>query len=247
MTIARTPGAPLLRAVDVVKTFERGPSAVPVLRSVSLAIRPGELVLLMGPSGSGKTTLLSILAALLRPTSGTVELDGEPISTLDDATAAAVRRKKLGFVFQTYNLFPALTALDNVALVHRMHGLSKSEARARAAEALDRVELSHRAHELPERMSSGQKQRVAIARALAGDPPLVLGDEPTAALDTQSAMNVMELLRAAVTPRSAVLLVTHDRRLERFAHRTLAMEDGCIVEERVHGDVAPGHEPQDAA
>jgi putative ABC transport system ATP-binding protein len=229
----------LLRVSGVTKSFGPSEQRTAVLLGIDLEIYAGELTLLMGPSGSGKTTLISILAGLLRPTSGKVELCGEPISELEEAAVCRVRRRRVGFIFQTYNLFPALTALDNVALGYRMRGQAKPKARENARAALGSVGLASRVDYLPAKLSSGQKQRVAVARALAGDPPVVLGDEPTAALDGPSAMSVMVLLRERVTPESAVLVVTHDHRLERYAHRTVYMEDGRIVSETRH-DVNEG-------
>jgi putative ABC transport system ATP-binding protein len=224
----------LVRASGVSKSFGSADGETSVLKAVNLEIRAGELTLLMGPSGSGKTTLVSILAGLLRPTSGKVELCGAAISELDEAHVSAVRRKHIGFIFQTYNLFPALTALDNVALGYRMRAESKPRARDHARAALTGVGLGSRCQYLPAKLSSGQKQRVAVTRALAGDPAIVIGDEPTAALDGPSAMGVMALLRERVTPQSAVLVVTHDHRLERYAHRTVYMEDGQILSETRH-------------
>jgi putative ABC transport system ATP-binding protein len=219
----------LVRAEGVTKTYGSGELATPVLHSVSLELPAGELVLLMGPSGSGKTTLISVLAGLLKPTSGRVELCGEPISRLSEAAITRVRRKNLGFVFQTYNLFPALSALDNVAEVLRLKGMRARAARERAAAALSDVGLGDRLRYRPDQLSGGQKQRVAIARALAGDPALVFGDEITAALDTHTALGVLEILRAQVGPERGILLVTHDHRLEQFAHRVIALEDGRIA------------------
>jgi putative ABC transport system ATP-binding protein len=223
----------LLEARAVSKTFGEGALATPVLHAADLAVRAGELSLLMGPSGSGKTTLISILAGLMRASSGEVELCGARISEMDENSVARVRRERLGFVFQTYNLFPALSARDNVALAFRMRaGLDKRQARSAAGAALEAVGLGHRLEHRPSDLSSGQKQRVAIARALAGDPKVIIGDEVTAALDTQSALAVMEILRARVTADSATLIVTHDHRLTRFADRIFAMEDGRVREEK---------------
>jgi putative ABC transport system ATP-binding protein len=226
--------AALIRVTGVTKRFGTPDQETAVLMGIDLELRAGELTLLMGPSGSGKTTLVSILAGLLRPTSGDVDLCGSRISELDEATVSRVRRQHVGFIFQTYNLFPALTALDNVALGYRMRGQSVAEARTHARAALAGVGLEARLHYLPAKLSSGQKQRVAVARALAGDPAIVLGDEPTAALDGPTAMGVMTLLRERVTPQTAVLVVTHDHRLERYADRTIAMEDGVIRSQTLH-------------
>jgi putative ABC transport system ATP-binding protein len=219
----------LVETRAVTKVFKAGATETPVLRGIDIAIGPGELVLLMGPSGSGKTTLISIIAGFLRPSSGSVALCGEPVSELSEAEVTRVRRRSLGFVFQTYNLFPALTALDNVAEVLVLKGTPRPEARARARGALEAVGLGHRLDFLPRDLSGGQKQRVAVARALAGDPALVIGDEVTAALDRESADTVLEILARHRGPRSSVLLVTHDRRLERFADRVIEMQEGRIV------------------
>jgi putative ABC transport system ATP-binding protein len=224
--------ATLLSAANVKKSFGRGELETPVLRGVSCEIRAGELVLLCGPSGSGKTTMISILAGLMRPTEGHVSLAGHPISVMTEEEVARVRRENVGFVFQGYNLFPALTALDNVAEVLVLKGMSRWAARDRARDVLSRVGLEHRFDHRPGQLSGGQKQRVAIARALAGNPMLVVGDEVTAALDSTSALAVMRLLRAHVGPESAVLIVTHDHRLEQFADRVLEMQDGQLVRAR---------------
>jgi putative ABC transport system ATP-binding protein len=224
---------PFIRASGVTKSYRSGTSETPVLFDVSLELHAGELALLMGPSGSGKTTLLSILAGLLRPSAGTVELCGTPITSLGETAVAAVRRKNIGFVFQTYNLFPALTALDNVAEIVAMKGIRIAEARAIAADALGRVGLAGRLDHLPSAMSGGEKQRVGIARAIAGRPSLILGDEPTAALDGATAVSIIGLLSSYVGPRSAVMLVTHDRRLERYANRIIEIEDGRMKRNEV--------------
>jgi putative ABC transport system ATP-binding protein len=226
--------APLICVKGVTKSFGHADNQTQVLLGIDLEVRAGELTLLMGPSGSGKTTLVSILAGLLRPTSGDVDLCGERISTLDEAGVSQVRRRNVGFIFQTYNLFPALSALENVALGYRMRGETHARARTKARAALASVGLEARMDYLPAELSSGQKQRVAIARALAGDPAIVLGDEPTAALDGPTAMSVMDLLRQRVTAKTGVLVVTHDHRLERYAHRTIAIEDGLIRSDTTH-------------
>lgn len=220
----------LVRASGVTKTYGEGALATPVLHGIDLEVRAGELVLLMGPSGSGKTTLISILAGLLRPTSGHVSLCGAPVSEMEERDAARVRREGLGFVFQSYNLFPALTALENVEEVLRMKGIRG--ARARAEQALVRVGLAERLHHRPGELSGGQKQRVAIARALATEPRLIIGDEVTAALDGATALQVIQTLRSWVGPSTAVLLVTHDHRLERFADRAIELEDGKVLADR---------------
>jgi putative ABC transport system ATP-binding protein len=217
----------LLAAHGVSMTYGKGALATPVLHEVSLAIPPGQLVLLTGPSGSGKTTLVSILAGLIRPTGGQVDVCARRITSMTEGEVARVRRAHVGFVFQTDNLFPALTALDNVVEVLRLRGVA--DARTRALRALDQVGLSHRLDHRPGQLSGGQRQRVSVARALAGAPALLIGDEITSALDGATALQVMELVRAYVTPTTGALIVTHDHRLERFADRIIAMEDGRIV------------------
>jgi len=219
----------LVRARGLTKTFSPGTIETTVLRSVSLVIRSGELALLMGPSGSGKTTLLCVLSGLLRPSAGEVELCGVPISRLPDRAAAEVRRSNVGFVFQTYNLFPALSALDNVAEVLTLKGMPREQARTMAGEALGRVGLKDRLRHRPGELSGGERQRVAIARALAGNPTLIFGDEPTAALDRHTGMDVVQLIKDQVNERRGVLLVTHDLRLTRFADRVIEIDDGQIV------------------
>jgi putative ABC transport system ATP-binding protein len=221
--------AALLACERVSMTFGKGALATPVLHDVGLAIAPGELVLLTGPSGSGKTTLVSILAGLIRATAGAVDVCGHRISRMSEGEIARVRRAHVGFVFQTDNLFPALTALGNVSEVLRLRGAARAEAEARARAALIEVGLADRLAHRPGQLSGGQRQRVSVARALAGAPSLLIGDEITSALDGATAMAVMGLVRAYVTPATAALIVTHDHRLERFADRIIAMEDGRIV------------------
>lgn len=219
----------MIQAANVQMTFGDGALATPVLHGVDLHLRPGELTLLTGPSGSGKTTLVSIMAGLLRPRAGTVDVCGHRITAMSEGEVARVRRQHVGFVFQTDNLFPALTALQNVAEVLRLRGMPRTEALGRARAALERVGLHHRLDHKPGEMSGGQRQRVAVARALAGAPSLIIGDEITSALDGATALQVMELVRAYITPHTAALIVTHDHRLERFADRIVAMEDGRVV------------------
>lgn len=219
----------MIQATRIGMTFGDGALATPVLHDVDLHLRPGELTLLTGPSGSGKTTLVSIVAGLLRPRSGTVDICGHRITAMSEGEVARVRRQHVGFVFQTDNLFPSLTALENVAEILRLRGMPKTEALGRARAALERVGLHHRLDHRPGELSGGQRQRVAVARALAGMPSLVIGDEITSALDGTTALQVMELVRDYVTPHTAALIVTHDHRLEKFADRIIAMEDGRVV------------------
>jgi putative ABC transport system ATP-binding protein len=222
-----------LRAVS--KRYGAGETAVQALEGADLQVFPGEVVLIQGPSGSGKTTLLSILGLLLRPTAGQVWVGGRDASALDERALPALRAATFGFVFQGFNLFPALTALENVAVPTRLkHGARGTEDEA--SRLLEAVGLGHRLHAMPDQLSGGQKQRVAIARALGGNPPVILGDEPTAALDSKTALGVMELLRGLARQRGrAVVVVTHDSRLDRFADRVVRVEDGRVCPQESGG------------
>ena len=210
------------------KTYGSGEHAVAALANATLDIRAGEVILIEGPSGSGKTTLISILGLLLKPTAGQVWIEGRDVAALGERELPALRARNFGFVFQGFNLFPALTALENVAIAIQMKGRA-NQPRAEAKRLLELVGLGPRMHHLPADLSGGQKQRVAIARALGGNPPIIVGDEPTAALDTKTALSVMELLRELASAQGrAVVVVTHDPRLERFADRVVRVEDGHI-------------------
>ncbi len=220
----------LARLVGIGKTYGTGEQAVTALQGATVDIRAGEVILIEGPSGSGKTTLISILGLLLTPTTGEVWLDGRNVAGLGERDLPALRARHFGFVFQGFNLFPALTAIENVEIAITMKGLRiKGGAKQEARRLLELVGLGPRMHHLPADLSGGQKQRVAIARALAGDPPIIVGDEPTAALDTKTALSVMELLRELAQHRGrSIVVVTHDPRLERFADRVVRVEDGQI-------------------
>ena len=219
----------LARMVGVGKTYGTGENAVAALANATLEIRAGEVTLIEGPSGSGKTTLISILGLLLTPTTGEVWLEGQNVAGLGERALPGLRARNFGFVFQGFNLFPALTALENVEIAITMKDPRAKNARGEARRLLDLVGLGPRVHHLPADLSGGQKQRVAIARALGGNPPILIGDEPTAALDTKTALSVMELLRKLATADGrAVVVVTHDPRLQRFADRVVRVEDGLI-------------------
>jgi len=220
----------LIEARNLVKSYAQAGAAMRALDDVSLDVNPGELMLLVGPSGSGKTTLLSIVGCILRPTSGSLRVLGDEVTRLRERDLPAIRRERIGFVFQAFNLFPTLTALQNVALALDLKGISGSAARDRAALLLDQVGLGAKRESYPADLSGGQKQRVAIARALAGDPPVILADEPTAALDSQSGRAVMNLLQQLAHERNrAIAIVTHDNRMLGYADRTVHMEDGRII------------------
>ncbi len=224
--------SPVLVATDIVKELGRGAGLVRALKGVSVALHPGELTLLMGPSGSGKTTLLSILGCILTQTSGDVTLAGQSTTGMSAEDLADLRRRNVGFIFQGYNLFPTLTAEENVRLALDVRGDRGSEAIVRAQRALQQVGLAHRMKSNPGNLSGGEKQRVAVARALASQPSLILADEPTAALDSENGQAVMALLAEIAKDTShAVLAVTHDPRTIPYADRILRIEDGLIVGE----------------
>src|SRR5438128_461649 len=208
------------------------------LSDVDLEISAGELTLLMGPSGSGKTTLLSILGCILRASSGLLEVLGESVETLPEKELPRIRRAAIGFVFQGFNLFPALTTVENVSLALDLRGVRRGKAEGRAAELIREVGLAGKSRSYPADLSGGEKQRVAIARALAGDPPIVLADEPTAALDSTSGKNVIELLqRLAHEHGRAVVMVTHDPRVLSYGDRIIHLEDGRIAGEESGSEI----------
>jgi len=222
----------VVEAIDVTKALGSGAREVQALKGVSLSVRGGELALLMGPSGSGKTTLLSVLGCMLTPTSGTVLVGGRPTQGASAEELARLRRDAVGFIFQTYHLFPTLNATDNVRLALDIRDERGTAATAKAKEALAQVGLPHKARSYPGELSSGEQQRVAIARAIVADASAILADEPTAALDGENGRAIMALLAAIARDRSrGVLVVTHDARLLPFADRVIHLEDGRIVRE----------------
>jgi putative ABC transport system ATP-binding protein len=221
----------VLAARDVTKVFDEGREPVRVLEGVSLELGAGELVALEGPSGSGKTTLLSIMGCILTPSSGEIEVAGRRVLRTDEAALREVRRSSIGFVFQQYNLFPALSALENVEYSLNVRGHRGRGAREEAARVLARVGLGERASFLPRDLSGGQKQRVAIARALAGSPSVLLADEPTANLDTATGGQILDLFRElAEGDGRGVLVVTHDPRVRRVADRVVGIRDGKLFD-----------------
>lgn len=231
----------LLEVEDLTKTFGAGRTLVRAVDGVSFATDRGEITLIMGPSGSGKTTLLTIIGALLRPTSGTVRIAGVSVHTLPQKELPRVRRKLVGFVFQTFNLLESLSACENVEIALNVAGVTGAAARSRARELLTEAGLEDRLDFHARDLSGGEKQRVSIARALANRPPLLLTDEPTANLDTANGRAVMELMRElAEREESAVVVVSHDPRLEAIADRILWLEDGRITATRESRLVASG-------
>jgi putative ABC transport system ATP-binding protein len=218
-----------VRCRGITKSFSAGAGAVEVLHGIDFEIPAGELTMLVGPSGCGKTTLISIIAGILTPTSGEVETCGSPITRMSDADKVAFRRNNIGFIFQQYNLLPALTAAENAAIPLVAAGIPLAHATGTAAAILERIGLSAHLGKLPNQLSGGQQQRVAIARALVHAPRLIVCDEPTAALDAEAGQTVLEILKgAALGPDRTVIVVTHDTRIYRFADRIAAMEDGRI-------------------
>ena len=226
-------GGPMGKTIvarEIHKWFGSGRDRTPIVRDVSLSVGAGETVFLVGPSGSGKTTLLSILGCILTPDQGAVEVLGHDITRMRREDVAVFRREHLGFIFQTFNLFPTLSALDNVRIALALRGVPRPAARSRAAALLDRVGLSHRLRTMPTRLSTGECQRVAIARALAGDPKVLLADEPTASLDAENGQAVMQMLSGLAKGGGLTLLiVTHDNRIVPFADRILRLEDGHLA------------------
>jgi putative ABC transport system ATP-binding protein len=230
---------PLVTCRDVVKTYGSGNAEVHALRGVDLDVFPGELTMLVGPSGCGKTTLLSVLAGILRPTSGSVHVLDTELTKLSSWRRTAFRRDHVGFVFQQFNLLPALTAAENAAVPLVIQGQSRRPALARAKELLGQMGMGDRAHNLPGKLSGGQQQRVAIARALIHHPHLLVCDEPTSALDAKTGHTILELLRSiAVEGDRAVIIVTHDSRIFEFADTLAHMDDGHIesIERKNHRD-----------
>jgi putative ABC transport system ATP-binding protein len=223
--------APVLELHEITRVHGAGETAVHALRGVSLRVGPGELVAVMGPSGSGKSTLLTLAGGLDTPTSGEVVIEGTPLSTLNRRSLAALRRRSVGYVFQDFNLIPALTAVENVALPRELDGDSARKARALALDALAEVAIPELADRFPDDMSGGQQQRVAIARALVGERRLVLADEPTGALDSETGEAVLALLRARVDAGAAGVLVTHEARHAAWADRVIFLRDGRMVDD----------------
>jgi putative ABC transport system ATP-binding protein len=222
---------PAIAVRQVTKNYVEGTAGTLALRGVDLDVHRGELVLLMGPSGSGKTTLLSIMGCILTATAGSVRIAGKEVTTLNQKQLPGIRLEHIGFVFQGFNLFPTLTAGENVELMLDLKGVSKKQAKQRAGELLEQVGLADKYTSFPADLSGGQKQRVAIARALAGDPEIVLADEPTAALDSHTGRTVMEMMRDLAHERGrAVVIVTHDSRVLEFADRSIRIEDGLIAQ-----------------
>ena len=225
-------GQPLIHARDLRKTYHVGDQVVHALDGLDLDIRTNEYVALMGPSGSGKSTLMNMLGCLDSPTSGSYFLNGQDVSRLADDALADIRNREIGFVFQTFNLLPRYTALENVALPMVYAGMGKAERLARAQEVLDQVGLGDRMDHRPNELSGGQRQRVAVGRALVMRPSIILADEPTGNLDTATSQEVMELFGDIQKAGNTVILVTHEEDIAAYAHRTVRLRDGRVESDR---------------
>jgi len=223
----------VIQVEDLVKSYQLGKVLIPALRGISFDVAKGEFLVLMGPSGSGKTTLLNLLGAIDKPASGRIFIDGRDITTLGEGELTKLRRHKIGFIFQFYNLIPSLTAVENVELPMLTAGVSRKDASKRALQLLETVGLAERVGHLPDELSGGEQQRVAIARALANKPSVILADEPTGDLDTKSGMEVVQILHDTSKKENAtVIVVTHDPMVSEKADRILRMRDGQIIGEK---------------
>jgi putative ABC transport system ATP-binding protein len=228
-TGAVTPTVPIIRLSDVRRVYAMGAVEVPALDGVSLDVRSGEFVAIVGPSGSGKSTIMNILGCLDRPTTGTYELAGTPVAELDEDGLARLRSRTIGFVFQSYNLLPRTSALENVATPLLYQGVPKRERLARAAAALERLGLADRLGHEPTELSGGQQQRVAVARAIVTEPALILADEPTGNLDSRSGADVMRLLQELHAAGRTIVLITHDPQVAEAADRQVHLRDGKVA------------------
>ncbi|GAA4052135.1 ABC transporter ATP-binding protein [Flavobacterium chungnamense] len=224
----------LIKISDIKRDFILGNETIYVLKGIDLQINKGEYVALMGPSGSGKSTLMNILGCLDTPTSGTYILNGKDVSQMHDDDLAEVRNKEIGFVFQTFNLLPRTTALDNVALPMIYAGYPKSERNKRATEVLTQVGLEDRMDHQPNQLSGGQRQRVAVARALVNKPSIILADEPTGNLDSKTSVEIMKLFGDIHASGNTVILVTHEEDIAKYAHRIIRLRDGIIESDKLN-------------
>lgn len=222
---------PLIDIRELSKSYVMGRETVRVLNEVSLRVMPGEFVAIVGPSGSGKSTLMNVIGCLDAPSEGSYRLDGIEVKGLSDNKLAHIRNRKIGFIFQSFHLLPKLSAIENVELPLVYRGISSKERRERSGRALAQVGLSERMFHRPSELSGGQQQRVAIARALAGNPPMLLADEPTGALDTKTGLEVLSLMEELNAEGHTIVLITHDQEVARRASRVVVMRDGRMTEQ----------------
>ena len=227
----------IIQLKNIVRNYHVGTETVRALRGIDLTIKRNEFVALMGPSGSGKSTLMNILGCLDTPTSGQYFLNGKDVSKLDDNHLAEIRNKEIGFVFQTFNLLPRSTALENVILPQIYAGISKIQRIERANQVMSSVGLSDRTHHKPNELSGGQRQRVAIARALVNNPSLILADEPTGNLDSKTTIEIMNLIRDIHRAGNTIIVVTHEENIGRHARRIIRLIDGQIASDEINQDV----------
>ncbi len=227
----------LITINDIGRKYVIGSEVIHALKSVSLTIKKGEFVALMGPSGSGKSTLMNILGCLDTPTKGDYILNGTNVSAMTDSELAEIRNKEIGFVFQTFNLLPRSTSLDNVSLPLIYAGVNKRDRDERAEKALESVGLGNRVHHKPNELSGGQRQRVAVARALINNPSIILADEPTGNLDTKTSIEIMGLLEDIHAKGNTIILVTHEEDIAQHAHRIVRMRDGLIEHDELNKDI----------
>lgn len=244
-TAARTATAerPLIDIDDITKIYQMGAEEVRALNGVTLDVRHGEYIAIMGPSGSGKSTLMNVVGCLDTPTSGSYVLNGESVGEMTDDELAAIRNREIGFVFQTFNLLPRVNCMQNAELPLIYAGLSKAERRERATEALRNVGLGDRLDHKPNELSGGQRQRVAIARALVNHPSLILADEPTGNLDTETGTEIMRLFESLYRQGNTLLVVTHEEDIAHHARRVIHLRDGRLVrDERIDHPLLEGHD-----
>lgn len=232
----------VIETTDIAKKYVMGAEEIHALRSVSIQIPRGEYVAFMGPSGSGKSTLMNIVGCLDTPSNGQYILNGQDVSRMTDNQLAEVRNKEIGFVFQSFNLLPRASALDNVALPLIYAGLNKRERHERALESLRSVGLADRAQHRPNELSGGQRQRVAIARALVNNPSVLLADEPTGALDSKTSHEIMDLFEALYAKGNTIIMVTHEEDIARYAHRIVRLRDGLVESDEVNRQLAMSNE-----
>lgn len=235
---------PVINIKDLTKTYVMGHTKVHALRGIDLLINTNEYVALMGPSGSGKSTLMNLLGCLDTPTDGHYELDGKDVSKMDDTELANIRNEKIGFVFQTFNLLPRQSTLENVALPLVYAGVSRKEREARAHAVLDSVGLGDRTSHKPNELSGGQRQRVAIARALVNNPAIILADEPTGNLDTKTSIEIMEIFEKIQKAGNTVILVTHEPDIAEHAHRIVRLRDGIVESDERNKDIRMASDPE---